>query len=392
MKVLSFLVLVSTLLLASCGQPSSSQSGSRTQNGQQQASSASGQAVNVVAVESQTLNTVLALPAQIIPYQIVDIYPKVTGFIEMIRVDRGSHVRAGEVIIRLSAPELASQRAQAEVNIQTAQSQLSAAQAKFTSDEGTYQHLATAAKTPGVVAGNDLQVSEQSAAADRAQVQAATNNVQAAQDALHSVKQLESYLEIRAPFNGVVTSRNLHSGALVGPASGTAGAPPIVQIEDLDRLRLVVPVPEAYATGIREGQQATFSVPTYPGRTFHAPVARIAHDVAQNTRTMAVELEVRNRGGQITPGSFATVEWPIQRSYPTLFVPVTAITTNLQRTFVVRVRQGKTEWVDVTTGVTVGGKTEVFGDVQAGDQVVMRATDELAPGTSVVAHQVESGS
>ena len=389
MRLLSFFALVSTLLLASCGQPSPSQAGSQTENGQQQASSAP--AVSVVAVESQKLNTVLALPAQIIPYEIVDIYPKVTGFIDMIRVDRGSHVRAGEVIIRLSAPELFAQRAQAEAACQAAQSQLSAAQAKLASDEGTYQHLSAAAKTPGVVAGNDLQVAEQGAAADRAQVEAATNNIQAAQDALRSVKQLESYLEIRAPFNGVVTLRNLHSGALVGPASGT-GAQPIVQIEDLDRLRLVVPVPEAYAAGIHEGQQVAFSVPTYPGRTFHAPVARIAHDVAQNTRTMAVELEVRNPDGQITPGSFATVEWPIQRSYPTLFVPATAITTNLQRTFVVRVRQGKTEWVDVTTGVTVNGRTEVFGDVKAGDQVVMRATDELAPGTSVVAHQVESGS
>jgi membrane fusion protein (multidrug efflux system) len=383
MKLLSFLVLVSTLFLASCRQPSPSQSGSQAQNGQ---------VVNVVAVESQTLNTVLALPAQITPYQIVDIYPKVTGFIEMIRVDRGSHVLAGEVIIRLSAPELASQRAQGEANIQTAESQLSAVQAKLSSDEGTYQHLAAAAKTPGVVAGNDLLVAEQAAAADRAQVQAATNNVQAAKDALRSVKQLELYLEIRAPFNGVVTMRNLHSGALVGPTSGTSGAQPIVQIEDLDRLRLVVPVPEAYVAGIREGQQAAFSVPTYPGRTFHAPIARIAHDVAQNTRTMAVELDVRNPDGQITPGSFATVEWPIQRPYPTLFVPATAITTNLQRTFVVRVRQGKTEWVDVATGVTVNGKTEVFGDVKAGDQVIMRATDELAPGTFVVAHQVESGS
>ena len=174
------------------------------------------------SVESQTLNTVLALPAQITPYQIVDIYPKVTGFIEMIRVDRGSHVRAGEVIIRLSAPELAAQRAQGEANIQTAESQLSAAQAKLSSDEGTYQHLAAAAKTPGVVAGNDVLVAEQAAAADRAQAQAATNNVQAAEDALRSVKQLESYLEIRAPFNGVVTVRNLHSGALVGPTSGTS--------------------------------------------------------------------------------------------------------------------------------------------------------------------------
>jgi membrane fusion protein, multidrug efflux system len=386
MKLLSCLVFASTLLLAGCAEPSPSEAGSQTQL----ASSGSPQAVNVVAVESQKLNTVLSLPAQIIPYETVDIYPKVTGFIETIRVDRGSHVRAGEVMVRLSAPELLAQRAQAEASLQAAQSQLSAAQAKLASDEGTYKHLAAAAKTPGVVAGNDLQVAEQSAAADRAQVDAARNNVGAAQDALRSVKQLESYLEIRAPFNGVVTLRNLHPGALVGPASGTPGAQPIVQVEDLNRLRLVVPVPEAYVAGIREGQQATFSVPAYPGRTFHAPIARIGHDVTQNTRTMAVELDVRNRDAQITPGSFATVEWPIQRSYPTMLVPITAVTTDLQRTFVIRVREGKAEWVDVKTGAAVSGKTEVFGELQPGDIVVANATDAIRPGTSLSTRQLSS--
>lgn len=386
MKLLSFLVLVSTLMLANCAAPSSSGSGSQ----RQQTSTGSPQPVSVVTVESQKLNTVLALPAQIIPYETVDIYPKVTGFIDMIRVDRGSHVRAGEVMIRLSAPELVAQRAQAEASLQAAQSQFSAAQAKLASDQGTYQHLAEAAKTPGVVAGNDLLVAEQGAVADRAQVEAATNNVQAAKDALRSVKQLESYLEIRAPFDGVVTLRNLHPGALVGPASGTPGAQPIIQVEDLNRLRLVVPVPEAYTAGIREGQQATFSVPAYPGCTFHAPIARIAHDVTQNTRTMAVELEVSNPDAQITPGSFATVEWPIQRSYPTMLVPSTAVTTDLQRTFVIRVRQGKAEWVDVKTGVTVSGKTEVFGELQPGDIVVANATDAIRPGTSLSTQQVSS--
>jgi RND family efflux transporter MFP subunit len=188
----------------------------------------------------------------------------------------------------------------------------------------------------------------------------------------------------------MVTLRNLHPGALVGPASGTPGAQPIVQIEDLDRLRLVVPVPEAYTAGIREGQQAAFSVPAYPGRTFHAPIARIAHDVTQDTRTMAVELDVRNPDAQITPGSFATVEWPIQRSYPTMLVPSTAVTTDLQRTFVIRVRQGKAEWVDVKTGVAVSGKTEVFGELQPGDIVVANATDAIRPGTSLSTQQLPS--
>jgi|SRR5579872_188676 len=352
--------------------------------GTQPQNSGSAPTVNVVVVESQKLNTTLSLPAQTTPYEAVAIFPKVTGFIEKISVDRGSHVRAGELIVQLSAPELLAQRSQAEANLQTAQSHLAAAQAKLLSDQGTYEHLSSAAKTPGVVAGNDLLVAEQSTAADRAQVEAAQHNVFAAQDAVRSVTQLESYLQIRAPFEGVVTERNLHPGALVGPSSGQGASPPIVRIEDMGRLRLVVPVPEQYVSGVRERQSVAFTVPAYPGQLFHAPIARISHDIDQNTRTMAVELDVRN--AQITPGTFASVQWPVQRGYTTLFVPTSAITTNLQRTFVIRIRDGKAEWVDVKTGATVSGSSEVFGDLKGGDEVVVPASDELAPGTAVVVH------
>lgn len=365
-------------VLAACGNPTG-------QNGSSSSTTSPVQIVNVVAVESQKLETTLPLPAQITPYEVVDIYPKVTGFLDKITVDRGSRVRAGEVIIRLSAPEIVAQRGQAEAALKSAEAQLSAAQAKFASDHGTYLHLAAAAQTPGVVAGNDLQVADQTAAADKAQVEAATKNVQVSQNALRGVTQLESYLEIRAPFDGVVTLRNLHPGALVGPASGPAGSQPIVQIENLARLRVVVPVPEAYVAEVQERQEVTFSVPAYPGNTFRAPIARISHDINQNTRTMQVELDYRNADDQITPGSFANVDWPIQRAYPTLFVPSSAVTTDLQRTFVIRVRQRKAEWVDVKTGVTVNGKAEVFGDLKADDVVVRNATDSIRAGTSVEA-------
>jgi multidrug resistance efflux pump len=130
------------------------------------------------------------------------------------------------LIIRLSAPELAAQRTQAEATLHSAQAQLATAQAKLASDHGTCLHLAAAAKTPGVVAGNDLLVAEQTAAAANGQVAAASNNVQAAREALRGVTQLESYLEIWAPFAGVVKQRNLHPGALVGPTSGQAGGGP----------------------------------------------------------------------------------------------------------------------------------------------------------------------
>jgi membrane fusion protein, multidrug efflux system len=373
-----FIMLV--FMLIGCSNPAVQQSQTNEAPG-----AGSPQQVASATVESQMLDTTLILPAQVTPYEAVDVYAKVTGFIDSILVDRGSHVKAGELIVRLSAPELVAQRTQVEASLHSTEAQLAVAQAKFASDHGTYLHLAAAANTPGVVAGNDLQVAEQTAAADNAQLEAASNNVQAARENLHSVAQLESYLEIRAPFDGVVIQRNLHPGALVGPASGPSGAQPIVQIASVGRLRVVVPVPEAYVAGVQNGQQVTFTVPAYPGRTFHAPVARISHDIDQKTRTMQVELDFRNADTQITPGTFASAEWPIHRSYATLFVPSSAVTTDLQRTFVIRVQQAKAEWIDVKIGVTVNGKTEVFGDLQSGDIVVANATDSIRSGTSVSA-------
>jgi membrane fusion protein (multidrug efflux system) len=341
------------------------------------------QTVEVVPVVSQKLATVFTLPAQLVPFQTVDIYPKVTGFLDMIRVDRGSRVHKGELIIRLSAPELVAQRAQAESAMRAAESQLTTAKAKLSSDSGTYLHLASAAKTPGVVAENDVMVASQTASADEGQVQSAENNVAAARQALRSVTQLESYLNIYASFDGIVTTRNLHPGALVGPASGPSGTMPIVQIVDTAHLRLVVPVPEAYVGEMQAGQQVAFTVPAHPGETFRAPITRISHDVELNTRTMPVELDVHSADGRLSPGSYSSVQWPVHRAVPTLFVPASAVTNDQQRTFVERVRNGKAEWVDVVTGLAASGNIEVFGDLKPGDEVIRNANDAIRPGQQV---------
>src|SRR5258705_1365374 len=284
------------------------------------------QTVEVVPVASQKLATVFTLPAQLVPFETVDIYPRVTGFMDMIHVDRGSRVHKGELIIRLSAPELVAQRAQAESALRAAESQLTTAQAKLAADKGTYLHMASAAKTPGVVAENDVMVASQTVSADQGQVQSTENNVGAARDALRSVAQLESYLNIYAPFDGTVTTRNLHPGALVGPASGQSGSLPIVQIVDIGHLRLTVPVPEAYVGEMQVGQQVAFTVPAYPGQTFHAPIARTSHDVELNTRTMPVELDIRSTDGRLAPGSYSSAQWPVHRANPTMVVPVAAVT------------------------------------------------------------------
>jgi membrane fusion protein, multidrug efflux system len=341
------------------------------------------QTVEVVPVASQKLATIFPLPAQLVPFQSVSVYPKVTGFVDMIRVDRGSRVHKGELIVRLSAPELVAQRGQAESAMRSAESQLSTAKAKLSSDKGTYLHLASAAKTPGVVAENDVMVASQTTSADEGQVQSAESNVGAAREALRSVAQLESYLNIYAPFDGIVTTRNLHPGALVGPASGPSGTMPIVQIVDIDHLRLVVPVPEAYVGEMQLGQQVAFTVPGRPGETFHAPIARISHDVELSTRTMPIELDVHNADGRLSPGSFSSVQWPVHRATATMFVPTTAVTNDQQRTFVERVGNGKVEWVDVVTGLSVSGNVEIFGDLKPGDEVIRNATDAIRPGQQV---------
>lgn len=346
--------------------------------------------VSTVPVASRTLQTTIALPAQLVPYEQVDIYPKVTGFVETVTVDRGSHVQRGQLLVRLTAPELVSQRSQAEAAVRVAQSQLATAQAKLASDNGTYQHMLAAAKTPGVLAENDVVVAGQTVSADKGLVDSAEQNIAAAREALRSVSQTEAYLNITAPFAGVVTTRNLHPGALIGPASGQGGTPPILQIVDDKRLRLVVPLPEAQIGDMKVGQLVSFTVPAYPAQTFKAPIERISHEVDENTRTMPVELDVLNKDGKLSPGSFTTVSWPLQRAYPTLFVPAAAVTTDQQHTFVIRVRNGKAEWVTVQTGQTVNGDIEVFGDLAAGDQVVKTASDAIHAGDQVRAQMSSS--
>ena len=345
--------------------------------------------VHAAKVVAQKLAMTVHLPGEIEPYEVVAVFPKVTGFVKSIAVDRGSHVKAGKLIAQLEAPELTAQRSEAQSKLQAAEAQLAAAEAKVASDEGTYEHLQAAAATPGVVAGNDLFVAQKALDADRAQLKAQQDNVSAAQQALQAIAQTEAYLQVKAPFDGVVTERNVHPGALVGPAGAPGVAVPMVRIETLSRLRVVVPVPETYAAGVPEGTQVHFTVPAFPGRTFSGTIARIAHSLDEKTRTMPVELEAANAKGELSPGTFSDVLWPVRRSYPTLFVPTSSVANTLERVFVVRIRDGKSEWVDVKTGATVDKMTEVFGNLHQGDVVAIRGTDELRPGTSISIQQAQ---
>jgi membrane fusion protein, multidrug efflux system len=354
-----------------------------------QASAPAAPTVEIAKVSSKKLSITTRLPGELQAYEVVAVFPKVTAYVDSVNVDRGTHVKSGQLMARLVAPEVAAQRAEAQSKLQAAEAQRAEADAKLASDQSTYDRLKSASATPGVVAGNDLEVAQRAVDADRARLEAMRGSAEAAKSALKSVSEIEGYLLVRAPFDGVVTERNVHPGSLVGPATSASGtALPMLRVEKTNKLRLVVPVPEKYAAGMKEGTKVEFSVPAFPSQTFSGAIARIAHSVDVKTRTMPVELDVLNADGRLSSGMFPEVLWPVRRAEATLFVPVSSVARTTEATFVIRVRDGNTEWVNVQTGEIDGKSIEVFGGLHEGDEVAVRGTDELRVGTHVVAKPV----
>jgi len=349
--------------------------------------------VIVTTVESRQLNQQVRLPGELQAYQDTALYAKVPGFVEVINVDRGSEVKQGQLLAQLRAPELDTERGEADARVRATRSQGFEAQskiggvraqrleaeAKLAADEATYQRMRAASATPGVVAGNDLEIAQRAVEAGRARVQlwnaneaaaqaevkAIQENERALRDAARSSQSIEDYLRITAPFDGVITERNVHQGSLASPVSSQTN-PPMLRLQQVSRLRLV---------------------PSFPGETFNGIVQRISNALDPKTRTMPVELDVSNPNRRLAPGMFPEVIWPVSRPNPSMFVIPSAIATTTERSFVIRIRDGVTEWVDVKRGGSMSdnGKdlVEVFGDLSPGDQIAVGGTDELRAGTRV---------
>jgi len=184
---------------------------------------------------------------------------------------------------------------------------------------------------------------------------------------LKATEDLQAYLRLTAPFSGTITTRNVHPGALVGTAENSL---PMFELETVSRLRLVVAVPEADVGGIVKGAKVAFSVPAYPGEVFYATVARIAHSIDPKTRSMPVELDVMNARGRLAAGMYPSVKWPVQTRRSVLLVPNTSVVSTSERMFVIRVKNGSAEWVDVGKGPTTGDLVEVTGPLRERDVVL----------------------
>jgi membrane fusion protein, multidrug efflux system len=337
------------------------------------------QPLELAPVVSRQVSRTVELPGEFLPFLTVSLHARVPGYVERVLVDRGTIVKQGDLLVELSAPEMNAQIAEAESKVQSADAERLQAEAQLSAAQSTADRMKKAAETPGAIAGNELIQAEKQVDAAKALLNSRQQAVKAAEAAVRSRKDLLAYLKISAPFEGVVTDRMVHPGALVGGANDI----PLLVIDQVSHLRLVVPVPEEDVSGITRGASVPFQVPAWPERIFSGTIARISHVLDQKSRSMAVELDVANRDGALAPGMYPTVKWPVRRARPAMFVPKTSVVTTTERTFVIRDQGGKAEWVDVKKALPEGDLVEVMGNLKPGDRVVRRATDEIRPGAAI---------
>ena len=335
--------------------------------------------VEVIRVTAKAVDRQVKLPGEFQPYLAVPIYAKLPGFVKRVAVDRGSTVKQGQVLVTLEAPEMQAQIVEAQSKAQALGLQKAEAEAKLAGAQSTYDRLKSASATPGVVAENDVVVAQKTVEAAQALVRSYEDSIKAAQAQVQSVKDLAQYLTLKAPFDGIITERNVHPGALVGPGTGA----PLLKLHQVSRLRLVVAVPEALVGATVKGARVAFTVPAYPGETFYGVLNLMAHDLDEKTRSMAAELDVKNPDLRLSAGMYPEVQWPVRRPQPSLLVPPTSIVTTTERIFVIRVSNGVAQWVNVGRGARVGDLIEVFGALKDGDTIVRRGTDEIREGSKV---------
>jgi RND family efflux transporter MFP subunit len=356
-----FVLAVSIIsLMSSC------QSESNTQKKKTETSPAETPATEVFSLKKGRLSSSLQIPGQLIAYQQVDLYAKVSSFVKKLYVDVGSEVKEGELLATMEAPELNSQLAGAQSNIISRE-------AIYLASKANYDRLLETSKTPGTISPNDLEQAAARKNSDFAQFQAA-------QSASKEITETQNYLQIRAPFSGIITSRNVNAGAYVGPA-GKGSELPLFNLQEQKKLRLVLSVPEAYTEYLNHKDEVSFTVKSLPGRTFKANINRLSGAIDDRLRSQRIEMDVINNDKKLLPGMVAEVNLPLPASDSTFIVPKTAVVNSTESIFVIRVVNNQTQRVDVKTGRDANDFVEIYGKLNEGDLLLVSASDEIRNGT-----------
>ncbi|NDV15734.1 efflux RND transporter periplasmic adaptor subunit [Muricauda sp. TY007] len=322
------------------------------------------QTMEVIKVQNRPIQQTLKLPGELHPFESANIFAKVKGYVKEVRVDIGDKVDKGQVLMRIEAPEMQSEYAEAV-------SEAAAAKANYITSKDHYERIRNAAETPGTVAASDLVRAKNKMDADSTRMLAQNARVSAKRNLL-------GYLTITAPFSGMISVRNVDAGDFVGDNTDKA----VFVIENNARLRLKIPLPEA-STGNAARDSITFTVESHPGKTFHGTFYKRAHSITPETRTELWEFLVDNENGKLQAGLFAQTHVQLNRKENGIFIPNSAVLTTLKRKAVAKVLEGKIQWVDVTTGIKDASHTEVFGEVKPGDLLLINPNEELKEGLTI---------
>jgi len=322
----------------------------------------------------------LALPATTNAFEAASVFARASGYIEKRFVDIGSRVKAGDVLARISAPELDHQIALAEATL--AQNEAALNQAKSNRELAKVTNDRNAKLVgQGYVSLQEGDVARLTLEARVSDVHSAEANIQAQREQIKVLRQQKEYQKVVAPFDGVITQRNIDNGSLV-QADAASGAS-LFAISRGDVIRIQLYVPQDAAIGVGAGVPALVHVPELPGRTFPGKVTRVADTLQPNTRTLLTEIDVLNSDGALTPGMYCTVELHIPRKTPSLLVPGESVIFNREGMQVAVVKDGVARFRKIAVVRDFGTEVEVGEGVRAGDKVVLNPPVGLADGETV---------
>ena len=318
--------------------------------------------VNVFILKMDSVNKEISLPGELAPNENANIRAKVQGYIKKVYVDIGSKVKRGQLLALIDAPEINSR-------VEEINAKAKAAEARYHASKDYYDRISAASKADGAIAPSELQRTQDQMLADESEYKAAVYSSV-------SYRQMGRYLAIVAPYNGVVTKRNIDEGSFVG----NTNEQPLFEIQDNSLLRLRIAIPEVYTGSTLSDNGADLTTRSLPDKKFKAKLVRKSGTIDNATRSEVWEFEIANSNGELKAGSYADVKLHFLRQVSSLVVPSTAVVTTLEKKFVIRVSDDTTSWIDVKPGFNLGDKQEVFGNLRAGDTLVLKGNEEIKPG------------
>lgn len=317
----------------------------------------------------------IALPGNVQPFIDTPVWARSTGYLKAWYADIGSHVKKGQLLAEIEAPEVDQQLKQANAQLQTAE-----ANSKLS--EVTAERYTMLFKTDSV-AKQDVDNAVQDQAAKTADVSSARANVS-------RLEQLVGFEKVEAPFSGIITARNIDVGSLVDQGANTPGKE-LFHIASIDTLRAYVSVPEMYSQAARPGVQGYLTLDEFPGRQFHGQVVRNANSIDQSSRTLLVEVDVKNPTGELLPGSFVSVHLRLPSKLPAVTVPSNTLLFRSEGLRVVRVTNDKAELVPVIMGRDFGDSVELISGIRRDDKIVVNPSDSITSGQKIqVINQTKS--